>query len=114
MPSVQIQKPVNATDNAEPKKPRTAHNKISAERESQVRALLRDGIAGKAVAKRLGLSQNAVYRVLSEMRPTGTPKRNPTKCSGEASCDCVLCGARAEAARRLAELRKNLKQGVTA
>jgi len=107
-------RPGKTTNNAAPKKPRTAHNKISAERESQVRDMLRDGIAGKAVAKRLGLSQNAVYRVLSEMRPTGTPKRNPTKCSGEASCDCVLCGARAEAARRLAEMRKNLKQGVTA
>jgi transposase len=99
-------RPGKTTDHAEPPKPRTAHNKISAELERQVRDMLRDGIAGKAVARRLGISQNAVYRVLSEMRPTGTAV--PT--SRKTDYRKILAEAQAEAARRLAERRRELKQ----
>lgn len=68
---------------------RFAHNRIAPDLEAKARELLRDGVAGKAVAKRLGISQSAAYRVLSEVRPVArvSSKPNYRKIRAEADAE---------------------------
>jgi len=70
-------------------------NRIPLEVETEIRQMVRDGIARAKIIEQSGQTRSVVDRIIAQMKPNGTAiqRTKPMICTRREDCLCTLCNA---------------------